>query len=119
MIEFTSVPEIAAAAVVGLLALAFGIQKLIKQWHTVSAENSILGLMHTELERLSKQNGLLTAELSKLQLEILALNKELRILSSENQRLHTEVAALTSEVSRLQSILNKHGSDISDITSKA
>ena len=119
MINITSIPEIAATAVLALIALAFGIQKLIKQWHTVSAENSILGLMHTELERLSKQNGLLTTELSKLQLEILALNKELRTLSSENQRLHTEVATLTGEVTRLQSILNKHGDALNDIASKA
>lgn len=109
MIDFTSVPELAATASLGLLGLAFGIQRLIKQWHTVSTENSILGLMHTELERLAKQNGLLTAELSKLQLEILALNKELRTLSSENQRLHIEMTVLTNEVTRLQSVITKHG----------
>lgn len=106
MIEYTSVPELATAGVVALVGIAFALQKLTKSWKTTSVEGSIMDLMHTELERLSKQNSLLTEELGKLQIEILALNKELRKLSQENQRLHIEVATLNSEVTRLQGILN-------------
>lgn len=104
----TTVPELTGAIVVALIAIAFGLQKLVKQWKSVAAESSIMDLMHTELERLANQNKLLTSELNKLQIEILTLNKELRSLSIENNRLHSEVAALTAEVTRLQSVLNQH-----------
>ena len=110
----SSIPELASAFVVGLLALTFGIQKLFKQWGSVSAENSVVSLMHGELERLSKQNTVLATELSKLQIEILSLNKELRTLSYENQSLHTEVATLTAEVSRLQTLLKKHSANLGE-----
>lgn len=101
------ISEYSGAILVALVAIAFGIQKLIKQWKFDSAESSVLDLMHTELERLATQNKLLTSELNKLQIEILSLNKELRALTEENNQLHSQVSALTAEVSRLQTILNK------------
>lgn len=105
-----SVPEMAAAMVVALIAIAFGLQKLFKSWKETNTESSIMSIMHTELERMARQNTTLSKELNKLQLEIVALNTELRKLTVENQRLHSEVQALTGEVSRLQLMLTKYKS---------
>lgn len=90
------------ATAVGALLLA---QKLLKGWNESNTESSVMTMMHTELERMSKQNTLLASELSKLQIEVVTLNHELRKLTIENQQLHSEVAALTGEVTRLQIIL--------------
>lgn len=89
-------------------AIALGVQRLIKYWKSDSAETSVINLMHTELDRVGKQNKILAEELNKLQLEIIALNKELRNLSIENNKLHEQIFNLSSEVCRLQSLLNKH-----------
>lgn len=105
-----SVPELAAAMVVALVAIAFGIQKLFKTWKETTTESSIMTIMHTELERMARQNTTLSKELNKLQLEIVELNRELRKLTVENQRLHSEVQVLTGEVSRLQLMLTKYQS---------
>lgn len=104
-VNSTSIAQLAAGLVVGLLAVAMGLQKIFKGWRETSAESSVISLMHEELERMSKHNSTLTRELNKLQLEIVNLNKELHKLTLENQRLHTEVVALTGEVARLQTIL--------------
>jgi predicted nuclease with TOPRIM domain len=98
------------ALIIGLVGVAMGLQKIIKSWKTTSAETSVVELLHTELDRLCKQNTQLAVELNKLQIEVIALNKELRNLTAENQRLHMEVGALTSEVSRLQTMLKQGGS---------
>lgn len=103
-----SVPEIAAAMVLALIALAFGLQKLFKTWKETNTESSVMTIMHTELERMARQNAMLSKELNKLQLEIVELNRELRKLTVENQRLHSEVQALTGEVTRLQLMLTKN-----------
>jgi predicted nuclease with TOPRIM domain len=97
--------------VLGMLALAaitvvVGAKKLLKDWNTNSVETSVITLMHEELERMSKQNTVLSLELGKLQLEIVSLNRELHKLNLENQRLQTEVVALTREVARLQVVLH-------------
>ena len=101
----SSMPEIFVAALLALIALVLGIQKLLKNWKATEVESSIITLMHTELERMSGQNIKLATELNKLQLELISLNKELNNLTIDNQRLHVEVVALTKEVSRLQSSL--------------
>ena len=92
---------------VGLLALAvmavfIGTQKILKNWRTTEAETSIIGLMHTELERMSAQNTKLSLELGRLHDEIISLNTELQKLTVENQNLRNEVCALTTEVSSLK-----------------
>lgn len=98
--------------ILGTVALAFiavfvGIQKLLKDWRSSSAEMNIITLMHTELERLSEQNTQLSTELGRLHTEVINLNRELQNLTVENQRLQSEVVALTKEVTRLQAVLHK------------
>ena len=98
--------------VLGMLALAIitlfvGVNKLLKGWQNDSTETSIIKLMHTELERLSKQNTELSIELGRLHTEVIALNKQLQQLTVENQLLQNEVISLTREVSRLQTVLHK------------
>lgn len=102
--------------VLGMVALAvvttfIGVKKLLKGWQSDSAETSIIKLMHTELERLSKQNTELSIELGRLHTEVIALNKQLQQLTIENQLLQNEVITLTREVSRLQTVLHKGGLD--------
>lgn len=94
-----------AALTFGVIGLAYGLQKLLKNWKATDAESSVISIMHTELERMAAQNTILAGELNKLQLEIIKLNKELHNLSVENQRLNTEIEMLTKEVSRLQIML--------------
>ena len=101
------VAQLAAGGVAALITRAFLLQKFINNWNSARAENSVIGIMHTELERLSEQNTKLSSELNKLQLEIITLNGELRKLSSENQKLHSEITVLTSEVARLQAVLQQ------------
>jgi len=101
------------ALAVGLIAIAIGIQKLLRGWKETNTETSVLGLMHKELERMSLQNTLLSDELNKLQLELITLNKELYNLNLENQRLHNEVDSLTTEVT----LLKTHFGDINGPTS--
>lgn len=86
---------VAMAAVIVML----GIQKIIKHWQTTDAENSIIKIMHNELERMSQQNTALSVELGRLHNEVITLNTQLQMLTVENQRLQTEVVALTNEVS--------------------
>lgn len=106
MFDAPKIAEFATAISVGLLGLVFGLQKFLKGWKETSAETSVITMIHSELERMSAQNKLLTTELSSLQVEVVKLNKELRTLTYENQKLHAEVASLTNEVNRLQRLLN-------------
>ncbi len=106
-LDTSSIAGLFSSAILALLAIAVGLQKLLKSWKATDVESSIITLMHTELERMSVQNTSLASELNKLQFEIITLNKELQNLTLENQRLHTEVVALTREVTRLQSVLYK------------
>lgn len=101
-----------AIHILGTVALAcivvfVGVQKLLKDWRSSSAEMNIITLMHTELERLSDQNTQLSTELGRLHTEVINLNRELQNLTVENQRLQSEVIALTKEVTRLQAVLHK------------
>ena len=105
MIDPKNILEFATLAVVGLVGIVIGVQKVLKGWKETAAESSVITLMHEELERMAGHNKVLSQELASLQIEIVNLNKELRNLSDENQKLHKEVASLTAEVSRLQTIL--------------
>lgn len=101
------IAQLAAGGAAGLIAIALFLQKFLNGWHQNNTENSLLSILHTELERMAEQNTKLSVELGKLQHEIIELNKELRILTEENQRLHSEVTVLTGEVARLQTILKQ------------
>lgn len=101
------IAKYAGGTAVSILALAYGLQKLLNGFKTGTAESSILTLMHSELERMSAQNANLSMELGRLQVEVIALNTQLRALTAENQRLHSEVGSLTTEVSRLQHTLQQ------------
>jgi predicted nuclease with TOPRIM domain len=101
----SSLAEIAGGAFVALIAVALGLQKVIKGWKADNAESSIISMMRAELERMSNQNTRLSEELNKLQLELVTLNTELSKLTIENQHLHQEVVRLTSEVSKLKSLI--------------
>ena len=91
---------VAMAAIVVML----GIQKIIKYWQTTDAENSVIKIMHNELERMSEQNTALSVELGRLHNEVIALNTQLQMLTVENQRLQREVIALTNQLSEFKLI---------------
>ena len=90
--------EVLGLVALAILAVFIGIQKLVKDWRSTSAETSIITLMHTELERMSEQNTALSTELGRLHTEVIALNQQLQKLTVENQRLQTEVCALTEQI---------------------
>jgi septal ring factor EnvC (AmiA/AmiB activator) len=87
-----------------VIALAFGIKKLVKDWRLSDTSDSVMELMHKELERMSAQNTLLSTELNKLQQEIIQLNAQLRQLCIENDKLQTEVIALTNELNAFKRV---------------
>lgn len=103
----SSIAQYAGGTAIGLLTIAYVLQKFLTGWKSDKTESSILTLMHNELERMSAQNANLSMELGRLQIEVIALNTQLRALTVENQRLHSEVGSLTAEVSRLQHTLQQ------------
>lgn len=113
MSEFNpeSVIQVLGAIALAVMVAFVGIQKIMKDWNSNSAETSIISLMHIELERMSEQNTALSKELGRLHNEVIALNRELQKLTVENQRLQTEVIALTNEVSTFRYLSRKdiHG----------
>ena len=102
-----SLMEVTGTVALAVITVFIGIQKLLKDWKSTSAETSVITLMHTELERMSQQNTNLSIELGRLHTEVIALNTELQKLTVENQRLQTEVIALTTEVSSLKVLTQK------------
>jgi predicted nuclease with TOPRIM domain len=104
MVEIDNHSLIQTISLVALAVIAFsvGIQKLLKDWKSTGAETSVITLMHTELERMSAQNGILATELNRLQQEMIILNNQLSQLCIENQQLQTEVVALTEEVNKFR-----------------
>lgn len=101
----TDVISIAATAAAALLGLAFFLQKFVSSWKTTGTENSLVTLLHTELERMSSHNTKLMQEVGNLQEQVIKLNNELYKLTRENQNLHSEVVRLTQEVSALQKLI--------------
>jgi predicted nuclease with TOPRIM domain len=101
-IENHSLIQTISLIALAVIAFSVGIQKLLKEWKSTGAETSVITLMHTELERMSEQNGVLSKELNRLQQEMIVLNNQLSQLCIENQRLQAEVVALTDEVSRFR-----------------
>lgn len=105
--DVIQIAQASTAIALAGIGLAIGIQKLLKNWKETTAEGSVLGMMHKELERMSVQNTRLSEELGKLQTEVIKLNQELTKLTIENQRLHLEVSSLNMEVGRLNGAINK------------
>jgi len=85
-----------------IIALSVGVQKLLKDWKSTGAETNIISLMHSELERLSTQNTVLSTELNRLQQEMIKLNTQLAQLCIDNQALQSEVVVLTDEINKLR-----------------
>lgn len=105
MVDLDTIGQMLAATAVGVGGLALGFQQLVKKWKSTNAETNILTILHEELERMSKQNMLLTTYVNNLQLEANKINLELGKLQYENQKLHAEVVSLTKEVILLRSAL--------------
>lgn len=97
-IETNNVVQTLSIAAMAVIALSVGIQKLIREWRSTSAENTVIKMMHEELERMGTQNTKLAEELTKLQNEIIELNTQLIKLNIENNKLQEEVSALTVEL---------------------
>jgi len=100
--------------VIGTIALAIIIlfataKKLLKDLSNGNTENSVITIMHTELERMAKQNTALSLELGRLHTEVINLNHQLQALTVENQSLHLEISLLTEELSSLQALIKKGG----------
>ena len=87
-----------------IIALSVGVQKLLKDWKSTNAETNIISLMHSELERLSTQNTVLSTELNRLQQEMIKLNAQLAQLCIDNQALQAEVVTLTDEINKLRTL---------------
>ena len=105
----TTIAQWAAAAVVALIAIALGLQTVLKNWKSNNTEGALLQMMHEELERMSAQNGTLSGEIGKLQVELIKLSAQLTALTYENQKLQQEVASLNTEISRLHNIMISKG----------
>jgi hypothetical protein len=103
--ETSSASQWIAAAFLGVVGIATGLQVLIKTWKTNNTESALLKMMHDELERMSSQNLLLSQEIGKLQIELINLSNQLSELSRENQNLQIEIANLNTEISRLHGII--------------
>ncbi len=100
-----NIAQLAAALVLALSMLAFGIQTMLKNWKTNNSESSLLKMMHEELERMSTQNSMLSSEIGKLQVELIKLSAQLTTLTRENQKLQAEVSNLNEEIIRLHGIM--------------
>ena len=94
----SSVGEVLGVIGVSIVTLSLGAQQILKRWKSTSAENTVLTLLHSELERMAVQNKLLSSYVNALQLEATKINSELGKLQVENQKLHTEVMILTREL---------------------
>lgn len=112
-IDQESIIKVFGMGALAIVTVFVGIQKLVKDWQSTSAETSVITLMHTELERMSEQNTALSVELGRLHTEVIALNQQLQKLTIENQALQAEVIALTKEVTRLQAVLHTGDTNVS------
>ena len=100
--EINQVAQASTAIALAGIALAVGLQKVLKGWRETSTEGSVLDMMHKELGRMSIQNTTLSLELGKLQQEIIKLNSELTKLAIENQKLHFELSTLNLEIGKFK-----------------
>lgn len=97
-VEPSNLIQTLGAIALAVIFVMIGYQKIAKEWRSDSVENSIISVMHKELERMSQQNTALSTEIGRLHQQILKLSTQIQELSFENQRLQSEVLALTNEV---------------------
>jgi peptidoglycan hydrolase CwlO-like protein len=102
--ESSMLLQLIGGGLASVFAIVFLLQKFLTGFKAEKTENSILNLMHQELERMSEQNTKLSVELGKLQEEVIELNQQIRNLTAENQQLHTEISRLTLEISKLKEL---------------
>lgn len=98
-----------AAGGASLLFLAFLLKKLFSNWKASDTEDSLLSMLHKEVQRMGAQNSTLMTELRGLQREVITLNSELITLTKENKKLHEQVGLLSNEVTRLHELLPGRG----------
>lgn len=105
----SQVIEALSAMAIAIVVAFFTIKKLVLNWKSTATETNIITLMHSELERMSTQNALLSTEVSRLHSEIIELNRQLRELTAENQRLHEQVVVLTLELTSFKNSIIQKG----------
>ncbi len=110
-IDTDSITKLVLGGIAGIGGLSLGVQQLVKRWKSTGAETSVLTMLHTELERMSTQNGILSGYVNSLQLEANRISLELGKLQLENQKLHVEIVSLTNEVIRLRTALHQGEED--------
>ena len=97
--------KLAGGGVAAVITASLAFQQVFKRWKGNEAEISIMQMLHSELERMSVQNKVLSEYVNKLQLEANQINLQLGELQIENKKLNAEVACLTLEVVKLRSAL--------------
>jgi len=103
-VETNSVVQLLGGGFASILVVGFLLQKFFTGFKKDNTENSVLTIMHQELERMSEQNTKLSIELGKLQEEVIELNQQIRNLTTENQRLNSEICSLTKEIVKLKEL---------------
>jgi peptidoglycan hydrolase CwlO-like protein len=103
----TNITEWFSTVVLALAGLAVGLQLLVKHFKSNNTESALLTMMHTELERMSSQNSVLSQEVGKLQIEIVKLSTQLTELTLENQKLQAEINNLNREIIRLHGFITQ------------
>ena len=101
----STISEWISTGFLALVGVAVGLQLLLKTWSSNNKESALLSMMHDELERMSAQNSLLSAEVGKLQSELIKLSQQLSELTLENQKLQTEINNLNKEIIRLHGFI--------------
>ncbi|NDB57219.1 hypothetical protein EB001_02030 [bacterium] len=83
IVDLNNTSSLFTALILATISLAVGLQLLIKNWKSNSAESNLLKIMQTQLTDLTLEN-------QKLQLEISNLNKEIaRLHIVMSQRVNT------------------------------
>lgn len=93
--------EIGAAVAAGLTTVAVGWQKIRKTINADGAENRIIELLRSEVNRLGEQNTKLAISLNEMQATVLQLQAEKRELSHQVENLTEEVTRLREDKVRL------------------
>lgn len=93
---------------VGLIVLAFSIQKLWSSARETTATTAIIQLLRDEIEHSSKTNKILREEVVALQTQIVVLRRLVNDLNVENFKLKSEVHALNDRISTLNQTIEAY-----------
>lgn len=91
----------AGLIVAAMIGIAFGIQRVLKNWKETGASSNVVSLLHAEVTRMGQHNETLLTKLTQLQTEILALQLQVGRLTVENNNLRSQVETLTAELDRV------------------